>query len=107
MKGQQQIDLAGLIPDLPDKPHPAQLTRAHAYRDRLPRKGIFLKQKLYKTDNSGIYNRGSANSAGRSSKHSYKLNLRVPIEACWHYRRDPEDRRKRRRLLGQIGGGEV
>jgi hypothetical protein len=29
------------------------------------------KQKLYKTDNGGIDNRCSANSAGRSSKHSY------------------------------------
>jgi hypothetical protein len=30
MKGQQQIDLADLIPDPPDKPHSAQLAWAHA-----------------------------------------------------------------------------
>src|SRR6266516_7131743 len=45
MEGQQQIDLAGPIPDPPDHPHAAQLAWAHAYRDRLPRKGVFLKHK--------------------------------------------------------------
>jgi hypothetical protein len=45
MNEQQQIDLAGPIPDPPDKPHSAQLAWAHAYRDRLPRKGIFLRHK--------------------------------------------------------------
>jgi len=45
MNGQQQIDLAGPIPDPPDKPHSAQLAWTHAYRDRLPRKGLFLKHK--------------------------------------------------------------
>jgi hypothetical protein len=57
-------------------------------------------------NNSGIDNRGSVNSAGRSSKHNYNLNLRVSIEACWHYWRDSEDWMKRPRLLGQIDGGK-
>jgi hypothetical protein len=75
---------------------------------------LLLQQKPYKTDNSGTDSRGSANSAGRSSKHSYavfshdkdsyELNLHVPVEAL---PARPEDRRKRPRLLGQIGGGEV
>lgn len=45
MSGQQQFDLAGPIPDPPDKPHSAKLAWAHTYRDRLPRKGVFLKHK--------------------------------------------------------------
>jgi hypothetical protein len=36
-----------------------------------------------------------------------ELNLRVPVEACWHYRRDPKTGGNEPRLLGQIGGGEV
>src|SRR2546423_1242177 len=25
---------------------------------------------------------------------SYELNLRVPVEACWHYQRDPKTRKE-------------
>jgi hypothetical protein len=44
-----------------------------------------LSKSCIKATTAGIDNRDSANSVGRSSKHGYELNLRVPIEACWYY----------------------
>jgi hypothetical protein len=73
------------------------------------------KHKLYKTDNSGIDNRDSANSAGHSSKHSYAAfshdktatsSTYACLLKCVGITGETKTRRKRPRLLGQIGGGE-